>query len=124
MGQQREQPGPPSNRDAARVRCISGSRRPRVQSAAATLQASKILPAELRSGGNFRVEEKVTNDGYLNTYRIGSRFGTFTAVSTAMLRKRIGEINALAVMEKVSGTDEFTTALKQAGNNTLGAQKT
>src|SRR5262247_3637272 len=90
---------------------------------AAALQASKILPADLRSGSNYRVEERVTNDGYLNTYRIGSKFGTFTAVSTAMLRKRIGEVKALVVMEKIKGTTEFTNSLKQAGANTLGSAK-
>jgi hypothetical protein len=91
--------------------------------AAQTLQASKFLPAELRSGPDYRVEEKVTNDGYLNTYRIGSKFGTFTAVSTAMLRKRIGEVKALVVMEKIKGTTEFANSLKQAGVNTLGSAK-
>jgi hypothetical protein len=90
---------------------------------AATLQASKILPAELRSGANYRVDEKVTNDGYLNTYRISSKFGTFTAVSTAMLRKRIGEVNALVVMEKVKGTTEFTNSLRKAGSDALGSAK-
>src|SRR5215218_9771843 len=63
------------------------------------LSASKILPPELLSGPNHRVQERVTNDGYLNTYQIDSKFGTFTAVSTAVLRKRIGEINAMVVME-------------------------
>src|SRR5215471_12841830 len=82
--------------------------------AAQTLQASKFLPAELRSGPDYRVEEKVTNDGYLNTYHINSKFGTFTAVSTAMLRKRIGEVKALVVMEKIKGTTEFTNALSSA----------
>ena len=65
------------------------------------LSASKILPPELLSGPNFKVQEQVTNDGYLNIYRIDSKFGTFTAVSTALLRKRIGEINAMAMMENL-----------------------
>ena len=91
--------------------------------AAQTLQASKFLPAELRSGANFRVDEKITNDGYLNTYHINSKVGTFTAVSTAMLRKRIGEVNALVVMEKVKGTTEFTNSLKKAGSDALGSAK-
>ena len=69
--------------------------------AAPVLSASKILPPELLAGPHHRVEERVTNDGYLNTYQIDSKFGTFTAVSTAVLRKRIGEINAMVVMEKV-----------------------
>jgi hypothetical protein len=89
----------------------------------ATLSASKILPPDLLVGPNHRVEEKVINDGYINTYRIGSKFGTFTAVSTAMLRKRIAEINALVVMEKIQGTKEFTASLKEAGMDTLAGFK-
>ena len=41
------------------------------------------------------MEEAVNNNGYFNIYQIDSKFGTFTAVSTAMLRQRIGEINAM-----------------------------
>jgi hypothetical protein len=87
------------------------------------LGASNILPPELLAGPNHRVEEKVVNDGYLSTYRVGSKFGTFTALSTAMLRKRIGEINALVVMEKIQGTKEFTASLKEAGTDTLAGFK-
>ena len=83
------------------------------------LSASKILPPELLSGPNHRVEERVYNDGYLNTYRVGSKFGTFVAVSTPMLRKRISEINALVRMEQIEGTKEFTSSLKEAGTDTL-----
>jgi hypothetical protein len=91
--------------------------------AAQTLQASKVLPAELRSGAHFRVDDKVANDGYLNTYQLHSKFGTFPAVSTAMLVKRIGEVNALVVMEQVKGTTEFTNALKKAGSGVVGSAK-
>ena len=79
------------------------------------LSASKILPPELLSGPNHRVRERVTNDGYLNTYQIDSKFGTFTAVSTAVLRKRIGEINAMVVMEKVQDSKEYIASFKEAG---------
>src|SRR5262245_51470910 len=91
--------------------------------AAPTLQASKVLPAALRSGAHFRVDDKVANDGYVNTYQLHSKFGTFTAVSTAMLAKRIGEVNALVVMEHVKGTTEFTNALKKAGAGVVGSAK-
>ena len=57
----------------------------------------------------------MTNDGYLNTYQIDSKFGTFTVVSTAVLRKRIGEINAMVVMEKVQGSKEYVASIKEAG---------
>jgi hypothetical protein len=79
------------------------------------LNASKILPPELLAGPHHRVQERVQNDGYLNIYQIDSKFGTFTAVSTAMLRKRIGEINAMVVMEKVQGSKEYVDSIKEAG---------
>jgi hypothetical protein len=88
-----------------------------------TLNASQILPPDLLSGPNHRVEEKVTNDGLLNTYRVGSKFGTLTAVSTPVLKKRILEINALVTMEKISKTSVYTAALKEAGANTLSGVK-
>jgi hypothetical protein len=87
------------------------------------LSASKTLPPELLSGPNHRVQEKVTNDGFQNTYKIDSKFGTFTAVSTPLLRKRIQEVNAMAVMEKLKGTKEFADSLKASGLSTLSAAK-
>jgi hypothetical protein len=84
-----------------------------------TLSASKILPPDLLAGPNHRVEEKVSNDGYLNTYQVGSKFGTFAALSTPILRKRISEINALVRMEQIESTKEFTSSLKEAGTDTL-----
>ena len=88
---------------------------------ATVLSASKILPPELLSGANHRVQERVTNDGYLNTYQIDSKFGTFTVVSTAVLRKRIGEINAMVVMEKVQGSKEYVASIKEAGLDAMNS---
>ncbi|MET0502397.1 MAG: hypothetical protein ABW172_12815, partial [Candidatus Binatia bacterium] len=79
------------------------------------LSASKILPPELLSGPHHRVQESVNNNGYFNIYRIDSKFGVFTAVSTAMLRKRVGEINAMVVMEKIQGTTEYLDSIKEGG---------
>jgi hypothetical protein len=90
---------------------------------AITLKASQILPPELLVGPNHRVEDRVPNDGYLNTYRVGSKFGTFVAVSTPILRKRISEINALVRMEQIQSTKEFTSSLKEAGTDTLAGFK-
>ena len=87
------------------------------------LSASKILPPELLSGPNHRVQERVTNDGFLNVYVVDSKFGSFTAVSTPLLRKRIQEINAMETMEKLKGTKEFADSLKASGLSTLSAAK-
>lgn len=87
------------------------------------LSASKILPPELLSGPNHRVQERVTSDGIVNIYRIDSKFGSFTAVSTATLRVRVQEINAMAVMDQLKGTKEFGDAVKEAATNTMVAAK-
>jgi hypothetical protein len=67
--------------------------------------------------------EKVFNDGYLNIYEIDSKYGEFTAVSTARLRKRIGEIHAMEAMDQVTRSKVFRDAFKKAGKNTLGGAK-
>jgi hypothetical protein len=82
---------------------------------APVLSASKILPPELLAGPHHRVQEKVINDSFLNTYQIDSKFGTFTAVTNAVLRKRIGEINAMVVMEKVQSSKEYVDSIKEGG---------
>jgi hypothetical protein len=88
-----------------------------------TLNASKILPPEILAGPHHRVEERVYNDGFLNRYTVLSKFGGLVAVSTPMLRKRIGEINAMVRMEQIKGTKEFTASLKEAGTDTLAGFK-
>ena len=90
---------------------------------AAVISASKILPPELLTGPNHRVQERVKNDGIVNIYTIDSRFGSFTAVSTAMLRVRINEINAMDRMDKLKGTKEYADSLKSSGLDTLVAAK-
>jgi len=87
------------------------------------LSASKILPPELLSGANFRVQERVKSDGIVNIYTIDSTFGTFTAVSTALLRKRIHEIQAMVVMDKLKGTKEYADSLKESGLSALTSAK-
>ncbi|MGH7846357.1 MAG: hypothetical protein ACREQW_14465 [Candidatus Binatia bacterium] len=91
--------------------------------AGAVLNASKILPSELLAGPHHRIQERVQNDGYMNLYIIDSKFGQFTAVSNAMLRKRVQEINALAVMEAIKGTKEYGASIKEAGLDTLAGMK-
>jgi len=82
-------------------------------------KASRILPPSLLRGPNHRVNEDVINDGYINRYTINSKFGTFTGVSSAKLRKRIREINALVAMEHISGTKVFRDSVKEAGGDVL-----
>ena len=87
------------------------------------LSASKILPPDLLAGPNHRVQERVVNDGFLNTYTIDSKFGQVKAVSTALLRERILEINAMASMDKLKGTKEYGTAVKESALSAMVAAK-
>ena len=81
------------------------------------LNASVILSKELVGGSNHQVDDSVINDGYMNTYRIQSKYPTFTAPSTELLRIRIDEINAIAVMENLEEAKEFGESAQSAGGN-------
>jgi len=89
----------------------------------ATLKASQIVPKELLTGPDYRIDEKVLNDGFLNHYKVNSKFGEFNAVSNATLRKRIWEIRAMAEMDKVTGTKEFLESFKESGKKTIAGAK-
>lgn len=83
--------------------------------AASDLRARKVLPSDLLKGEFHKVDKVVRSDGYLNYYRIESDFGEFDATSTAMLRTRVGEINALAELNDLSKTEVFIMAAADAG---------
>jgi hypothetical protein len=85
------------------------------------LAASQILPANLRKGADFTVREQVANDGLVNTYVIDSKFGAFTAVTTAKLRQRVGEVVALRQMESIRQSDLYGKAIGGAVRGTAGA---
>jgi hypothetical protein len=79
------------------------------------LKASKILPADLLKGPHHRVEKEVLSDGYLNYYKISSDYGDFDAASTASLKTRVGEIEAMASLDELSKTEVFAKAAADAG---------
>ena len=87
------------------------------------LSASKILPPALLNGPNHKVQERVVNDGFQNIYTIDSKFGQFRAVSTALLRTRVQEIDAMATMDKLKGTKEYGTAVKESALSAMVAAK-
>ncbi len=82
-------------------------------------KASLILPPLLLRGPHHQVREDVVNDGYINHYSINSKFGTLTGITSAKLRERIREINALAAMEKIRGTKVFRESVVEAGSDVV-----
>lgn len=79
------------------------------------LSASKLLPAHLLKGPYHTIEERVTSDGYFNNYRIKSKFGVMEVEGRQLLEIRIGELNALAELDKLSSTKVFQDAAAKAG---------
>jgi len=84
-----------------------------------TFSASEILPADLLSGPNHRVDERVANDGFMNRYLINSQFGPFAANSNTELRIRVSEVDAIARLDEVSRSEEFTKGVGKAGRDVL-----
>ena len=83
------------------------------------LWASEVLPKSLLKGPNYRVQEVVINDGMINTYELDTNYGPLKVESTALLLKRINELNATSKIEELKGTDVYLQALKQAGTAPL-----
>lgn len=86
------------------------------------LKASKILPPNIVKGPHHHVDEKVVNDAYMNLYTLHSEYGDVQVTSTAKLMKYIHEVNAVAKMKEIQGTDEFASGMKdKAGAVVEGA---
>jgi hypothetical protein len=60
----------------------------------------EAVPAELRSGPQYRIEEPVQHDGYTYTYTVETDYGVFLAHGDAMLRRLRQELTAIADMRK------------------------
>jgi len=86
-------------------------------------EAARILPAKLLKSAYHSVGSKVPNDGQMNHYTIKSKYGTVTADSTAELKIRVDEMRALAAMERVSNSDQFTRQVKEGGKNVVAGAK-
>jgi hypothetical protein len=82
------------------------------------LNATDLATAELLQGPRFLVEPEVPTDGLLATFTIKSDFGTFTATGPGMLGIRVGEIQALEVLEKTEKSDVFKRALEASVKRT------
>ncbi len=80
-----------------------------------SLSAADLLPADVVRGEHHRVQDEVRSDGYLNYYTIESDYGEFEAIGASMLRRRIGEIEALAALDDLSKTEVFIESAADAG---------
>ena len=90
-----------------------------------TLNASVILQLQYFQGPNFTVRNPVPtySGSNSNHYTIDSDFGVFEAGGNAMLMRRVAEINAIAKLQAMSQTKEFTQAAKQAAEAPLNVAR-
>lgn len=87
--------------------------------AAGPVPASRYLPAGQLSGPEWKVEPEAQNDGYMNTYTLTSRFGSWQASGRMQVAVRGREIEALAKLEEVSKSEVFLDAVKKSATAPL-----
>lgn len=72
-----------------------------------------------RVGENYTIRTPVRSDGLMRNYVLTTPYGELNVAGDAMLRMRLTELRALALLEKVSNSDTFGKSLVQAGLNPL-----
>lgn len=86
-----------------------------------TFTAAQVLPPALQHSPYHSIEGTVTNDGFINTYLMKTKYGTYTVESTDLLKVRVHEIAAAVQLEEKSGTG---TMLNAAGQTAMKPLKT
>jgi len=81
--------------------------------------ASDLLPANMLTGSNYSVDQRVVNDGFLNIYTLRTSYGQTQAVSTARLYKRIHEMKVLNKIEAMSKGKEFVGGVAEKGKDVI-----
>jgi len=79
------------------------------------LSAQALLPPELRKGPHHEAQNGVVNDGAQNHFVITSEFGEFGqfhASSEPLVRVRVNEIEAIALIKEASRSKVFMDAAK------------
>ncbi|MDY0038821.1 MAG: hypothetical protein RBS57_00800 [Desulforhabdus sp.] len=78
-------------------------------------RASDFLPADMIAGPHYRIQEKVVSYGYMDNFTVDSDFGSFNVTGDGALRKLLKEINAIAVLRKVSTSKAYLESVRKAG---------
>ena len=86
------------------------------------LKAADLAPRDVPlKGDRYRVDSEVSTDGFLASFTIRSDFGTVEARGPGVLRMRVAEVDALALLEKMAATDVFVDAMKRSVSSLGGA---
>ena len=87
------------------------------------VKASEVLSEELRSGKHFSVEELISIRGPQYLFKVTSDFGNFTVRGLPMLRRIILEIRAMAIIDKIEKSEEFSQAFSDEALEPFGELK-
>lgn len=79
-----------------------------------TFKASELLTPGQKKGQHHEVADKVPTEGFYYDFTVLTDFGELEALGLSLLRKRIGETEALAALAEVSKTDVFIDAAGQS----------
>lgn len=81
--------------------------------APASRTVEEAVPAELRTGPHYRIEDPIQHDGYMQTYTVDTDYGVFLAHGDAMLRRLRGELTTIAdLQERYSAGVAVQSAVK------------
>ena len=83
------------------------------------LRADRYLAASELAGADWKVAPEATTDGFVTTYTVTSRFGSWPARGRTQVAMRIREIQALAELEEVSKSDVFLDAVRTSATAPL-----
>ncbi len=79
-----------------------------------TFKASELLTPGQKKGQHHEVADEVPTEGFYYDFTVQTDFGELEALGLSLLRKRIGETEALAALAEVSKTDVFIDAAGQS----------
>jgi hypothetical protein len=83
------------------------------------MQASEVLPPNLRSGPHFKVDDQVMPDGYMLRFTVNSDFGVFPVTGKYGLRKLTNEFQAIAALEQTSRGRAFVDGVTGKAKETV-----
>jgi hypothetical protein len=92
--------------------------------APAVLRAVDVVPPEVLHNPLYKVEERVTTDGFLAKTVFHSPLGDFVAEGPGMVAVRVTEIQALDVLTKTETSEIFQKALQASLKRTGQSLKT
>ncbi len=96
--------------------CLDG---PMIYENSQVLEAVKILPPDVLSGSNHKVDAQVQNDGFLNHYALKSSYENYGVVSTFELKKRVHEIRIITEMKKIDTASTVGESIVDSGEKTV-----